>query len=339
MHGVVDQPPGQVQLADAAAAPVDDLRRQHAADAQLLAEAEQHDVDAGRVDVGQLGQVADAHHHLGLGIAAAHFEIAAQRGREAEADRLDHRVDAERHAPAGQRLDGASSPSSVAGTSGTATTSQPQERAASTLLLLTLSTSSAPAFDRGLDLGGVEAVDRDAQPLVAQRPTASPTPVQVTPGSQPRSITSAPSSRRRLRLGQQLVERQPRGVVDLGEDGDVVGAVIGGAVRLAAEEVGQVAQVLRAALDRARRHGLDGRQVAAAQAGQDDAVDAGGHGQMPGDPGRRRQGGDGDRQHRDAVARSRPAGARLASVRRRAGSASLPVTTEMHGRMRCNIAI
>ena len=97
---MVHQPPGQVQLADAAAAPVDDLGGQHAADAEFLAEAEQQHVDPGRVHVGQLGQVADAHQHLGLGIAAAHFQVAAQRGREAEADRLEHRIDAERHAPA-----------------------------------------------------------------------------------------------------------------------------------------------------------------------------------------------------------------------------------------------
>ena len=74
-------------------------RRQHAADADLLAEAQQHDVDAGRIHVGQLGQVADAHQHLGVGIAAAHLQVAAQGGGEAEADRLEHRVDAKGHAP------------------------------------------------------------------------------------------------------------------------------------------------------------------------------------------------------------------------------------------------
>ena len=65
-HGVVDQSPGQGQFADAGAAPVDDLRGQHAADAQLLAKAEQQHVDAGGVHVGQFGQVADAHHHFRL---------------------------------------------------------------------------------------------------------------------------------------------------------------------------------------------------------------------------------------------------------------------------------
>ena len=99
MTGVIHQPAGQVQLADAAAAPVDDFRGQHAADADFLAEAEQQHIDAGRIDVGQLGQVADAHQHLGVGIAAAHFQIAAQRRGETEANRLDHRIDAKRHAP------------------------------------------------------------------------------------------------------------------------------------------------------------------------------------------------------------------------------------------------
>ena len=91
----------------------------------------EHHVDAGRVDVGQLGQVADAHHHLGVRVAAPHFEVAAERRGEAEADRLEDRVDAKRHAARGQRLDRArpARPAS-AGASGIATTSQPQSPAA-----------------------------------------------------------------------------------------------------------------------------------------------------------------------------------------------------------------
>src|SRR5438045_75653 len=47
-----DQPASQVQFLNRAAAPVDDLRGQHTTNAQLLAEAEQHDVDAGRINIG-----------------------------------------------------------------------------------------------------------------------------------------------------------------------------------------------------------------------------------------------------------------------------------------------
>ena len=68
--GVMGQPPGEVDLADRGARPVDHGGRQHAADAQLLAEADQDRVDPGRVNVGQLGQVAHAHHDLGIGVSA-----------------------------------------------------------------------------------------------------------------------------------------------------------------------------------------------------------------------------------------------------------------------------
>src|SRR5262249_28295252 len=53
-----------------------------------------------RVHVRQLGQVAHAHHHLGLGIPAADLEVSPQGRGEAEADRLDDRVDPEPDAPA-----------------------------------------------------------------------------------------------------------------------------------------------------------------------------------------------------------------------------------------------
>ena len=69
----------QVELTPAAAGPVDDFGREHAADAEFLTEAAQNDVDAGGIGIGQLGEIADAHHHFDVGIAPARFEIAAQR--------------------------------------------------------------------------------------------------------------------------------------------------------------------------------------------------------------------------------------------------------------------
>ena len=87
---------GEDRLADGAARPVDDLGGQHVADPELLAEADQHRVDAGGVGLGQLGQVADAHEHLDVRVAAADLEVAAEARGEAGADRLDDRVDEER---------------------------------------------------------------------------------------------------------------------------------------------------------------------------------------------------------------------------------------------------
>ena len=210
---VVDQPPRQVAFAHAGAGPVDDLRRQHAANAQLLAKAQQQHIDRRRVGIGQLGQVADAHHHFGVGIAAADFQIAAQAGGKAEADRLENRIDraAARSCSARNSIV-SSSPASVAGSSGTTTTSQPQSAAASRLLLLTDSTSSAPAAHGQLDLAHVHAVDRNA--MARRRPAPPPPrprPLQGSPGSQPTSIRSAPSARSRVGLGQDLVRATAAG--------------------------------------------------------------------------------------------------------------------------------
>ena len=62
-------------------------------------------------------------------------------------------------------------------------------------------------------------------PASRRAATASPTPAQGPPGSQPRSIRSAPSPSEPRGAGEQLVAIQPGGVVDLGEDLDVVGPV------------------------------------------------------------------------------------------------------------------
>ena len=97
---------GQDGLADRAPRPVDDLGGQHVADPELLAEADQQRVDAGRVGLGELGQVADAHEHLGVRVAAAHLEVAPEARGEAGADRLDDRVDEERLAELAQVGDG-----------------------------------------------------------------------------------------------------------------------------------------------------------------------------------------------------------------------------------------
>ena len=106
LQRVVHELGGEDRLADGAARPVDDLGGQHVADAELLAEAEQQRVHAGGVRLGELGQVADAHEHLGVGVAAARLEVAAEARGEARADRHDDRVDEERLAEPAQVRDG-----------------------------------------------------------------------------------------------------------------------------------------------------------------------------------------------------------------------------------------
>ncbi len=91
---MIDQPAGEIEFAHAAARPVDDFGRQHTADAEFLAKTKQQDIDAGRVGIGQLGEVANAHHHGITGILLACLEVSPQRGGETEGDRFDHRIDA-----------------------------------------------------------------------------------------------------------------------------------------------------------------------------------------------------------------------------------------------------
>ena len=73
---------------------MDHLGRQDRPDSHLGAEAEETNIHAGRVDVGELGEIADPHHHLGLGVALADVEIAAEARGETEADRLEDRIEA-----------------------------------------------------------------------------------------------------------------------------------------------------------------------------------------------------------------------------------------------------
>ena len=121
-------------------------------------------------------------------------------------------------------------------------------------------------------------------------------------------------------------QRQTWSVVDLGEDGDVMGAIAGRRAARLAEELGQVAQVFRAAFGGAAGDVRHRFEIAGTQARQDDAVEAcSRQDEMIGDPGGGGQGDDGDGQHGDVAGE---AGVRRnsARVRRSDGSASLPVT-------------
>ncbi len=104
-HRVMNEAPRQVELAHRRPRPVDDRRRQHAVDLELLAEAKQDRVDPGGIDVGQFGQIADAHHHGRLRIPAPNLKITLERGREAKANGLDDWVNAKRHTLAIEEFD------------------------------------------------------------------------------------------------------------------------------------------------------------------------------------------------------------------------------------------
>ena len=165
-HRVVHQPAGDVDFAHRAARPRNDLGGQHGADAQLLADRDQHRVDAGRVGGRQLGQVADAHQHLGVRIAPPRLGVALERRHEAHgrsargSDRSDNgtpqRV---------QLLEAGLERVERPPRSGTTTTRAPRCRrdrcATSMFEPLTLSTSSAPASTAVRISSGSKRVDAD----------------------------------------------------------------------------------------------------------------------------------------------------------------------------------
>ena len=105
-HGVMDQSARQIKLAHRRSRPINDGRRQDTLDLQLLAKPHEDRVHTGGIDVGKLGEVADAHHYGCLRKAVANLKITTKRGREAKTNRLKDRVDAERHALSDQEFDG-----------------------------------------------------------------------------------------------------------------------------------------------------------------------------------------------------------------------------------------
>ncbi len=169
-------------------------------------------------------RLPDAHHDLRIGIPPADFEVTAQGGREAEADRLDDRVDAERHALAIEEGDGLRRVHRGSrARPGSRRPPTPQATARSRLLASTLSTNSAPAATASATTSaGRSYRSRPSAPPALRAATASRTPSHLPAGSQPRSITSAPSSRNRRRLCQQLLHRQPGCMIDLGQDLDLI---------------------------------------------------------------------------------------------------------------------
>ena len=103
-----------------------------------------------------------------------------------------------------------------------------------------------------------------------------------------------------LRRAHHLLAGEVRHVVDLGEDPDVVGAVLLAERRLS-EVLGQVPEVGGPLLRPDAPAVLDRPHVALAQARDDDALAVGDLREVPGDPRGGHEGGDRDAEHRHLV--------------------------------------
>ena len=104
-----------------------------------------------------------------------------------------------------------SSPSSVASTSGSTTTSQPHDRAAATLLPLTLSTSSAPALTAASTSAGLKLSMETRSPFVAQRLHGVADAGPGVAGVAAHVDQVGAVGPQRPRLGQQFLARQTAG--------------------------------------------------------------------------------------------------------------------------------
>ena len=238
-------PPRQLGLGDRPAAMRADLDHQDIADRQLRDHAHERHGDAGGVGVGELGEVAHPHQHLDLGQAAAQLVIAHDRGREAEMDRVEDRVGEERPA-------------------------RPQQPFAGLAQAVQLAVAGRDQHRHGIGLEGeVERVLVQAEQEVGPGPRTPP---------QLRLIAGIDADQPALRLerlhglfqmrkrrigqaaqvdhvrtlgaqcrgaGHDLLDPERRRLDDLGEDAAVVAGEVAPA-GLAAEELGQVLELLRA---------------------------------------------------------------------------------------------
>ena len=219
--------------------------------AELLAEADEGDVHARR----SRRRSARSGCRRPSSIAASGYRRRTSRYRPSEAAKpkpIGSMIGSSRNGtPATPRNSAvSSSPSSVPIRSGMTTTSTPQSAARSRFVPSTLRTRSAPASTARRDLDRVEAVDRDP---VAPLPEGGDRLADAAPGAARVAAEVdpvGPLGDEAVGLGDDLLDRQGRGVVDLGEDLDVERPVALGLRVAEAEEGGEVAEVVRPPLDR-----------------------------------------------------------------------------------------
>ena len=99
-------PSREIDFPNDGAAVTTHLGREQARHVQFRGQAEQQTVDAERVGVGQLAQIADSHHDVDRGVACAQRVIAHDRLAEAVMDRIEYRIGVERAVAGEELIDG-----------------------------------------------------------------------------------------------------------------------------------------------------------------------------------------------------------------------------------------
>ena len=154
--------------------------------------------------------------------------------------------------------------------------------------------------ERRVHLLRVEAVDGNSEPISLERANGVSEAVPRGAGVAAEVDEVGPAGAVAAGFREDRVRRLLRGVVPLRENLDVEHAVPRWGTGFLTEELRQVAQVVRAAHGRCPGGACHLFHLAAAQAGEDDAVEVRRErGQVPGDPVGRQERGDGDRQNGD----------------------------------------
>ena len=280
-HRVVHETARDIDLANGSVRPRDHLGGEHRANAELLADGDEHRVHAGRIRSGELRDVADPHHHLGGGPAPPRLGVALQRRGEAESDRLDHRVDEvgdtelrerlergrdgfQGRAKIGKRNDANAAPREIAGDAEVASVDAQHECRA--------------RVDRGANLLGDEAVDAHAD---ARRHELAHDIAERGEGEAWRAADVDVVGARVAEakgLAHDRIAREARRVVDLRDDLDVPRAVVLARGGLA-EELGDLAQILRALVDAHGEPICDRLGRALAESGDQHEIGACGYGE------------------------------------------------------------
>src|SRR5665213_1442316 len=298
---VIHEAARDVDLAHGASRPRDDLRREHGSDAELLTDRDENGVDAGGVSGGELGDVADSHHHLGVGPATARFCVALDRAREAEADGLDHGIDEKRHAPLRKRIEygvDALERRAQVGDGDDANVAAGELARDVEVAPIHAQHHRGARVYRRANLGGVERIDAHVHTggdevahhgaQLRERQAGGATDVDVVRAR----VAKAHG------LACDRVAGKSGRVVDLGDDLDVPRAVL-----LARASVAKVfrdlAQILRALLDVHVETVRDGCRVTLAKTRNQNEVGARRDLEMLRNPLGGHERRDGDRQHRD----------------------------------------
>ena len=295
--GMVGQCPRESAFADAVPRPVDHLRGEHGADAHLLTEADQERVHARRIDVGEFGEVADAHHHLGGRKPATHVEIPAEARREPKADRFEHRIEPHLHAVVIEPLDRGVKALECGGHIGHHHHLTAPVGSGGHVRGVDGEHEARAGPHGGRDLPWLKAVDRHLESLGHEHSHRVGDTGPLTAGIAAKVDAVGAGGTQSARLVKDRGQGQPRRVIDLGNDLDVEGAIVGKVARLLAEEFIEPSEVFGAALHRDRGDVVEGIERAVAAARDDDSRGARGHGESAGDPLGGHQRRDGDVQH------------------------------------------